>query len=162
MNVTARIIDVFMPTKLEDAAEKITALIASLLSRLLTEVQQYPFEDLTSVRQCREALKIWEENADIVYHEWRKSHRRHGHLSLRAETDWTELLGTLEQTTDSCYHTALLLERWPSTISDSRAGAAICSSRGVNLPRPASGRSDTHPKVSARAARRFHDLAYPY
>lgn len=111
MNVTARIIDVFMPTKLEDAAEKITALISSMVSRLLAEVQQYPFEELTSVRQCREALKIWEENADIVYHEWRKSHRRHGHLSLRAETDWTELLGILEHTTDSCYHAALLLKR---------------------------------------------------
>ncbi len=111
MNVTARTIDVFMPSKLEDSAQQITSVILSMVSRLLLEVQHYPHNDLTSVRTCRAALKTYEEQADIVYHEWRKSHRTHGRLSLRAETDWTELLATLEQTTDACYHAALLLER---------------------------------------------------
>jgi len=32
-------------------------------------------------------------------------------LSLIAETDWTEILGILEQTTDACYHSVLSLER---------------------------------------------------
>lgn len=67
---------------------------------------------------------------DIVYHEWRKSHCGHGRLSLRAATDWTELPGTLEQTTDACCHAALLLERMakhrlrkPAAISDPHCAA---------------------------------------
>jgi uncharacterized protein Yka (UPF0111/DUF47 family) len=111
MNTTARTIDVFRPAKMEDSAQQLLSTILSMISRLLIEVERYPRNELSGVRDCRGALKVWEENADLVYHEWRKEHRRRGRLPLRTETDWTEILGTLEQTTDACYHGALLLER---------------------------------------------------
>lgn len=57
----------------------------------------------------------------MVYHEWRKSHRRYSTLSLLPEFDWTEILGILEKTTDDCYHAALLLER----ITKQRFRAAV-------------------------------------
>lgn len=111
MNNTARVIDIFTPDNIEAAAQQILSIILSMVSRLLAEVQQYPENQLASVKQCREELKKWEENADTIYHEWRKAHRRHSSLSLISEMDWTEILGILEQTTDACYHSALLLER---------------------------------------------------
>lgn len=111
MNTTARTIDVFMPTSLEEAGRQLTDLIAAMVSRLLAEVQRYPANCLDDVRDCRSALKRWEVAADTIYHEWRKDHRRRGRLSLRAETDWTELLGIMEETTDACYHAVLILER---------------------------------------------------
>lgn len=111
MNTTARTIDVFMPTSLEEAGQQLTDLIAAMVSRLLAEVQRYPANRLDDVRECRAELKRCEVTADTIYHEWRKDHRHHGRLSLRAETDWTELLGIMEQTTDACYHAVLTLER---------------------------------------------------
>ncbi len=111
MNTTARMIDVFLPTSLEDAGRQLADLIGAMVARLHTEVLEYPDNRLESVRECRKALKRWEESADTIYHEWRKDHRHHGRLSLRAETDWDELLGIMEQTTDACYHAALILER---------------------------------------------------
>lgn len=111
MNTTARTIDVFMPTSLEEAGQQLTELIAAMVSRLLAEVQRYPANRLDDVRECRAELKRCEVTADTIYHEWRKDHRHHGRLSLRAETDWTELLGIMEQTTDACYHAVLTLER---------------------------------------------------
>ena len=111
INNTARIIDIFMPDQTEEAAQRILATIMKMATHLLTEVQRYPSNTLETVRQCREALKLWEEEADLIYHDWRKSHRRHSSLSLISEMDWTEILGILEGTTDACYHSALLLER---------------------------------------------------
>lgn len=111
MNTTARTIDVFMPTSLEDAGHQLAELIGRMVKRLHAETSAYPDNRLDRVRECRAALKRWEENADTIYHEWRKDHRHHGRLSLRAETDWDELLGIMEQTTDACYHAVLLLER---------------------------------------------------
>lgn len=111
MNTTARTIDVFMPTSLEEAGRQLTDLIAAMVSRLLAEVRRYPANHLDDVRECRAELKRCEVTADTIYHEWRKDHRHHGRLSLRAETDWTELLGIMEQTTDACYHAVLTLER---------------------------------------------------
>ncbi len=111
MNDTARVIDIFIPGQAEEAARQILALILEMAARLLAEVRRYPNNELASVRQCRETLKKAEEKADMVYHEWRKAHRRHSSLSLISETDWTEILGILEATTDACYHSALLLER---------------------------------------------------
>ena len=111
LNNTARVIDIFTPDLAEEAAQRILSMVMEMVARLATEVRQYPDNELASVRQCREALKQWEEEADSTYHEWRKSHRRHSSLSLISETDWTEILGILEGTTDACYHSALLLER---------------------------------------------------
>jgi hypothetical protein len=54
---------------------------------------------------------VSEENADVIYHEWRKKQRRVIVLSLIEENNWTEILGVLEHTTDAAYHAALLLER---------------------------------------------------
>jgi uncharacterized protein len=111
LNDTARVIDIFTPKQAEDAARELLSITLSMVSRLLVDVEQYPSNELASVKQCRETLKVWEAGADTVYHEWRKSHRRYSTLSLLAEFDWTEILGILEKTTDSCYHAALLLER---------------------------------------------------
>lgn len=111
INNTARIIDIFMPTEIESSADQLLSVILAMTSRLLVELEQYANNELASVRECRAALKVWEENADTLYHEWRKDHRRHGRLPLIAETDWTEILGVMEQTTDACYHAGLLLER---------------------------------------------------
>lgn len=122
MNTTARTIDVFMPAAPEQAGQELAEVIIAMLLRLHAEVRQYPDNSLDSVRECRAALKRWEENADVIYHEWRKDHRQRGRLSLRAETDWTELLGIMEQTTDSCYHAALLLERLTRHRFDGKNG----------------------------------------
>ena len=111
LNNTARVIDIFIPGEPEEAAQQILATIQDMSARLLVEVRRYPGNELAAVRECREALKRWEEQADSVYHEWRKAHRRHSALSLISEMDWTEILGILEATTDACYHSALLLER---------------------------------------------------
>lgn len=111
MNNTARLIDVLAPTTIEEAVQQLLAITLSMISSLLTEIERYSKNQLASVRHCRETLKEREQAADQVYHEWRKAHRRRGNLSLIDETDWTEILGILEQTTDACYHAALLLER---------------------------------------------------
>lgn len=111
LNNTARVIDIFTPERAEPDAQRILAIILEMAARLSVEVWRYPGNNLDGVRDCREALKRWEEEADTIYHEWRKSHRRHSSLSLISELDWTEILGLLEATTDACYHSAVLLER---------------------------------------------------
>jgi hypothetical protein len=82
-----------------------------MIGILQAEMAQYPDNDLASLRVCCKALKGKEENVDVIYHEWRKKQRRVIIHSLIEENNWTEILGTLEQTTDDAYHTALLLER---------------------------------------------------
>lgn len=111
MNNVARIVDIFTPTEPQDAAQHLLSTVLSMVEALYREIVKYPGNDPAAVRECRAALKSWEEQADNLYHQWRKSHRRHGTLSLISETDWTEILGILEQTTDACYHAVLTLER---------------------------------------------------
>ncbi|WP_348759519.1 DUF47 domain-containing protein [Candidatus Methylocalor cossyra] len=111
LNDTARVIDIFTPSEPELAAEQILDLVLEMVARLAVEMGDYPDNTLERVKDCRLALKRCEEKADGLYHEWRKSHRRLSTLSLISETDWTEILGILEGTTDACYHAALLLER---------------------------------------------------
>ena len=111
MNNTARLIDICIPRKIEDAAQEILSTLMSMIARLQAEVAQYPGNELADVRECRETLKRWEESADVTYHEWRKTQRRINMLPLVDEANWTEILGILEQTTDAAYHAALLLER---------------------------------------------------
>ena len=111
MNNTARLIDICIPRKIEDAAQEILSTLLSMIARLQTEIAQYPENELADVRVCRETLKRWEESADVIYHEWRKTQRRINMLPLVDEANWTEILGILEQTTDAAYHAALLLER---------------------------------------------------
>lgn len=111
MNNVARIVDILTPTETQEAAHELLATVMSMVEELGKEIGKYPGNAWADVRECRAALKSWEEQADGIYHQWRKSHRRHGSLSLIAETDWTEILGILEQTTDACYHSVLALER---------------------------------------------------
>ena len=111
MNNTARLIDICIPRKIEDAAQEILSTLMSMVARLQVEVARYPGNELADVRECRETLKRWEESADVTYHEWRKTQRRINMLPLVDEANWTEILGILEQTTDAAYHAALLLER---------------------------------------------------
>lgn len=111
MNNTARVIDIFMPGTVEAAAQDILSILLEMVAGLQSEIAHYPHNELDGVRLCRANLKKCEERADVVYHEWRKSHRRHSTLSLISETDWTEILRILEETTDACYHSALVLER---------------------------------------------------
>ena len=111
MNNTARLIDICIPHKIEDAAQEILAGLLTMVAILQTEIEQYPENELARVRACRETLKKWEENADVIYHEWRKTQRRINMLPLVDEANWTEILGILEQTTDAAYHASLLLER---------------------------------------------------
>ncbi|MEW6037985.1 MAG: DUF47 family protein [Pseudomonadota bacterium] len=111
LNDTARVIDIFTPQQAETAALDLLAITLGMVRRLSAEMDHYPENALAGIKQCREELKASEASADLVYHEWRKSHRRYSTLSLLAESDWTEILGILEKTTDSCYHAALLLER---------------------------------------------------
>jgi len=111
LNDTARVIDIFTPQQAETAALDLVAITLGMVRRLSAEMDHYPENALAGIKQCREELKASEASADQVYHEWRKSHRRYSTLSLLAESDWTEILGILEKTTDSCYHAALLLER---------------------------------------------------
>lgn len=111
INNTARSIDIFRSRTTENAAQELLSTLLSMITRLQTEIAEYPQNELARVRACRETLKGWEENADVIYHEWRKAQRRLSALPLIDESNWTEILGILEQTTDSCYHAALLLER---------------------------------------------------
>jgi uncharacterized protein Yka (UPF0111/DUF47 family) len=111
INDTARLIDICTPRMIEDAAQEILSTLLLMIARLQTEIAQYPENELANVRACRQTLKRWEENADVIYHEWRKTQRRINMLPLVDESNWTEILGILEQTTDAAYHAALLLER---------------------------------------------------
>ncbi len=111
INDTARLIDICTPRKIEGAAQEILSILLSMIARLQTEMAQYPDNTLTNVTAARKTLKGWEENADQIYHEWRKTQRRINMLPLVDESNWTEILGILEQTTDSAYHAVLLLER---------------------------------------------------
>lgn len=111
INDTARLIDICVPRRIEGAAQEILSTLLSMIGRLQTELAQYPENELASVKICRETLKGWETNADLIYHEWRKTQRRINALPLVDEANWTEILGILEQTTDAAYHAALLLER---------------------------------------------------
>lgn len=111
INDTARLIDICHPRMIENAAHEILSALVSMTEKLQTEIAQYPDIELASIRACCKALKGHEENADLIYHEWRKKQRRVLVLSLIEETNWTEILGVLEQTTDAAYHAGLLLER---------------------------------------------------
>lgn len=111
LNNTARIVDVCTPRKTEGAAHELVSTLLSMIARLQEELAQYPNNDLSSARACRETLKGWEEKADLLYHEWRKTQRRLSALPLVDESNWTEILGILEQTSDAAYHAAMLLER---------------------------------------------------
>ena len=104
-------LDICHPRQIENAAHEILSTLVSMIGRLQMEIAQYPDIELTSIRVCCKALKGSEENADLIYHEWRKKQRRVLVLSLIEENNWTEILGVLEQTTDAAYHTGLLLER---------------------------------------------------
>jgi len=111
INDTARLIDICVPRRIEGAAHEMLSTLLSMIARLQAELAQYPENGLASVRACRETLKGWEVDADVIYHEWRKTQRRINELPLVDESNWTEILGTLEQTTDAAYHAVLLLER---------------------------------------------------
>ncbi len=129
MNDTARIVDFCTPRKTENAAHELLATLLSMIARLQTELALYPDNDLPSVTNCRVTLKGWEEKADVLYHEWRKTQRRLSALPLVDESNWTEILGVLEQTNDVAYHAALLLERMTkyrirgATIESAQPGA---------------------------------------
>jgi len=111
INNTARIVDVCTPRVADDTAHELVSTLLSMIARLHEELALYPDSDLASARVCREILKRWEEKADLLNHSWRKTQRRLKSLPLVDESNWTEILGALEQTTDAAYHTALLLER---------------------------------------------------
>jgi uncharacterized protein Yka (UPF0111/DUF47 family) len=111
MNNVARIVDIFTPQDTQDAAHQLLGIVMAMVERMKPEMSAYPDNNLAAARECRAVLKGWEEEADTVYHQWRKAHRQHGSLSLIAESDWTEILGILEQTTDACYHAILAVER---------------------------------------------------
>lgn len=111
INNTARLIDICRPRKIEDSACEILSTLVSMIARLNVEITQYPANDLASVKACREELKMNEENADLIYHNWRRKQYRVLVLPLVDEANWTEILGILEQTTDAAYHAAVLLER---------------------------------------------------
>lgn len=111
INDTARLIDICQPRQIENAAHDILEALQLMIERLQMEMTQYPDNDPVSVKACCKTLKESEENADLIYHEWRKKQRRVLVLSLIEENNWTEILGVLEETTDSVYHAALLLER---------------------------------------------------
>lgn len=110
-NKTARLIDICHPKQIDNAANEILLVILSMIGILQDEIAQYPDNALASLRACCKVLKVSEENVDVIYHEWRKKQRRVIVHSLIEENNWTEILGTLEQTTDDAYHTGLLLER---------------------------------------------------
>lgn len=111
INDTARLIDICHPRQIENAAHEILSALISMIRNLQMEIVQYPDIELSSIRACCKSLKGSEENADLIYHEWRKKQRRVLVLSLIEENNWTEILGVLEQTTDAAYHAGLLLER---------------------------------------------------
>ncbi len=111
INDTARLIDICQPRQIENAAHDMLANMLIMIERLRQEMAGYPDNQMSSVKTCCRELKVSEEYADRIYHEWRKKQRRVLVLSLIEENNWTEILGVLEQTTDTVYHAALLLER---------------------------------------------------
>ncbi|WAK03231.1 DUF47 domain-containing protein [Methylobacter sp. YRD-M1] len=111
INNTARLIDICQPRQIENAARDILSILVSMIEKLQMEISQYPDIELASIRACCKTLKAREENADLIYHEWRKKQRRDLVLSLIEENNWTEIMGVLERTTDAAYHAGLLLER---------------------------------------------------
>ena len=111
INETARIVDFCTPRETQAGAYELLSTLLAMVDRLQQELTLYPSNDIAGVKACRETLKGWEEKADILYHEWRKNQRRLSALPLVDESNWTEILGTLEQTSDAAYHAALLLER---------------------------------------------------
>lgn len=111
INDTARLIDICMPRKIEDAAQQILKTLLTMIAGLQAEIAHYPDNEMANVTRCREILKSSEENADAIYHDWRKLQRRINVLPLVDEMNWTEIMGNLEQTTDAAYHAALILER---------------------------------------------------
>jgi len=127
INDTARSIDICRPKRIEPAGQELLATLLSMIERLQGEIADYPGNRLDSVRSCRETLKRLEENADALYHEWRKTQRRLSSLPLVDENNWTEILGTLEQTTDAGYHAVLSLER----ITKHRLRSAGPADRGT-------------------------------
>lgn len=111
LNNTARLIDICHPKQIEDAAQDMLKVILSMIDRLRIEIGDYPNNDLANVRACSKELKRHESSADTLYHDWRKKQRSLLVMSLIDESNWTEILGVLEETTDAAYHAALLLER---------------------------------------------------
>lgn len=111
INDTARLIDICQPRQIEDAAHEILSCLVAMIDKLRKGIALFPDIDLESIRVCCKALKKDEEEADLIYHEWRKKQRRVLVLSLIEENNWTEIMGVLEQTTDAAYHAGLLLER---------------------------------------------------
>jgi uncharacterized protein Yka (UPF0111/DUF47 family) len=111
INNTARMIDICHPRKIETAAHDLLSILLSMIASLQVEIAKYPENELASLKTCREALKKCEESADVIYHDWRKKQHRILVLPLVDESNWTEILGILEQTSDSVYHAAVLLER---------------------------------------------------
>jgi len=111
INDTARLIDICHPRQIEIAAHDILSTLLLMIENLKLEMAHYPDNELASIRACCKAIKESEQNADLIYHDWRKKQRRVLVLSLIEENNWTEILGVLEETTDAAYHAALLLER---------------------------------------------------
>lgn len=111
INNTARLIDICHPRHIETAAHDILAILIAMIENLQMEVSQYPNIGSARMKICCKKLKGCEQNADLIYHEWRKKQRRVLVLSLIEENNWAEILGVLEQTTDAAYHAGLLLER---------------------------------------------------
>ncbi|MGZ4960199.1 MAG: DUF47 domain-containing protein [Methylomonas sp.] len=111
INNTARLIDICCPRQIENAAHEILSALVTMTGKLQMEIVHYPNIELASIRSCRKMLKEKEENADLIYYEWRKKQRRVLVLSLIEENNWTEILGVLEQTTDAAFHAGILLER---------------------------------------------------
>lgn len=111
INNTARLIDICQPRQIENAAHEILSTLVIMIEKLQMEIEQYPNIELASIKACCKTLKGSEEDADLIYHEWRKKQRRVLVLSLIEENNWTEILGVLEQTTDAAYHAGILLER---------------------------------------------------
>lgn len=111
INNTARMIDIFRPKKIEEAAHELVTTLMGMIFTLQDEVKNYPDINVESARLCRESLKVKEEEADLIYHNWRKKQYRVLVLPLVDESNWTEILGILEQTTDATYHAAVIFER---------------------------------------------------
>ena len=111
LNDTARLIDICQPSQFEVAAHDILLDIQAMVEVLQKEIHQFPDNNLSDLRACCHTLKRYEENVDLIYHEWRKKQRRVLVLSLIEENNWTEILGVLEQLSDTVYHASLILER---------------------------------------------------
>lgn len=111
INNTARMIDIFRPKKIELAASELVGILLEMINRLQKEISCYPNISIESAKLCREQLKVREEEADLIYHNWRKKQYRVLVLPLVDESNWTEILGILEHTTDATYHAAVIIER---------------------------------------------------